>query len=99
MKKPRPRLARWGLHDLTELPAMSNRSSSFFKPSRQRGQAPSPCRGHQLSPIQSSTGQQLVSVRFALIFSGQQLVSVIGVSSFRANFFSEICTNNDYCLN
>ncbi len=106
MKKPRPRLARWGLHDLTELPAMSNRSSSFFKPSRQRGQAPSPCRGHQLSPIQSSTGQQLVSVRFALIFSGQQLVSVgqqlvsvIGVSSFRANFFSEIRTNNDYCLN
>ena len=54
MKKPRPCSARWGLHDLTELPAMSNRSSSFFKPSRHRGQAPGPCRGHQLSPIQSS---------------------------------------------
>jgi len=54
MKKPRPCLARWGLHDLTELPAMSNRSSSVFKPSRHRGQAPGSCRGHQLSPIQSS---------------------------------------------
>ena len=32
MKKPRPCLARWGLHDLTELPAMSNRSSSFLNP-------------------------------------------------------------------
>ena len=54
MKKPRPCPARWDLHDLTELPAMSNRSSSFFKPSRRGGQAPGPCRGHQLSRIQSS---------------------------------------------
>ncbi len=71
MKKPRPCVARWGQHDLTEVPAMSNRSSLSFKPSRHRGQAPGPCWGHQLSSIQSSAGQQSVSVRFV-----QQSVSV-----------------------